>query len=78
MAFLDGTIVNVALPSIAKDFDTPFSALQWTMNAYMVTLTALLLFGGNLGDRLGRRKVFVWGLVAFTTASILCGLHVRR
>lgn len=74
MAFLDGTIVNVALPSIAKDFDTPFSALQWTMNAYMVTLTALLLFGGNLGDRLGRRKVFVWGLAAFTTASILCGL----
>lgn len=74
MAFLDGTIVNVALPSISEDFDTSFSSLQWTMNAYMVTLTALLLFGGNLGDRLGRRKVFVWGLVAFTGASIICGL----
>lgn len=74
MAFLDGTIVNVALPSISEDFGASFSSLQWTMNAYMVTLTALLLFGGNLGDRLGRRKVFVWGLAAFTTASIICGL----
>ncbi len=74
MAFLDGTVVNVALPAIGRDLDASFTGLQWTVNAYLITLTALLLLGGNLGDRLGRRSVFVWGLAAFTTASVVCGL----
>jgi EmrB/QacA subfamily drug resistance transporter len=73
MAFLDGTVVNVALPAIGRDLDASFTGLQWTINAYLVTLTALLLFGGSLGDRIGRRTVFVWGLVAFTLASVVCG-----
>lgn len=74
MVFLDGTVVNVALPSISRDLGATFSDLQWTINGYMVTLTALLLFGGSLGDRLGRRRVFVWGLAGFTLASIVCGI----
>jgi EmrB/QacA subfamily drug resistance transporter len=74
MAFLDSTVVNVALPAIGADLDTSVSELQWTVNAYLVTLSALLLLGGSLGDRLGRRTVFVTGLVAFTGASVLCGL----
>ncbi len=74
MAFLDGTVVNVALPAIGRDLDTSFAGLQWTVNAYLITLTALLLLGGNLGDRLGRRAVFVWGLGAFTVASVVCAL----
>ncbi|MCB1256060.1 MAG: MFS transporter [Microthrixaceae bacterium] len=74
IVFLDGTIVNVALPSISKDMSADFKALQWVLNGYMVTLTALLLVGGGLGDRLGRRKVFVWGLAGFTAASVVCGI----
>jgi len=66
IAFLDGTIVNVALPAIGRDLRTDVSGLQWTVDAYLVTLTALLLFGGALGDRFGRRRVFVVGLVSFT------------
>lgn len=74
IAFLDGTIVNVALPAIGKDLDTGVSGLQWTVDAYLVTLTALLLFGGALGDRFGRRRMFVAGLASFTVASVACGL----
>lgn len=74
IAFLDGTVVNVALPAIGEDLDTPLAGLQWIVNAYLVTLSALLLLGGSLGDRLGRRRVFVTGLGAFTVASVLCGL----
>lgn len=74
MAFLDGTIVNVALPSIGEDFDATLAGLQWILNAYLVTLTALLLLGGSLGDRFGRRRVFTAGVWLFTAASLLCGL----
>jgi EmrB/QacA subfamily drug resistance transporter len=74
VAFLDGTIVNVALPAIAEDLDATLGDLQWVLNAYLVTLTALLLLGGVLGDRYGRRRVFLIGLGAFTAASVLCGL----
>jgi EmrB/QacA subfamily drug resistance transporter len=74
IAFLDGTIVNVALKAIGVDLDTGVSGLQWTVDAYLVTLTAFLLFGGALGDRFGRRKIFVTGLVSFTVASVACGL----
>src|SRR5262245_54806968 len=72
IAFLDSTVVNVALPAIARDLDTDTAALQWTVDAYLVTLTALLLFGGAVGDLYGRRKTFVGGLIAFTIASIAC------
>src|SRR5262245_35302869 len=59
MAFLDGTVVNVALPSISDDLGTSVSGLQCIVNAYLVTLSALLLLGGSLGDRYGHRRVFV-------------------
>ena len=74
MAFLDGTIVNVALPSIAADLDTDLQGLQWVLDAYLVTLTALVLLGGSLGDRLGRARVFRIGVVSFTAASVACGV----
>src|SRR5690606_22840600 len=74
IAFLDSTVVNVALPAIGDELDASVGGLQWTVNAYLVTLSALLLLGGSLGDRYGRRRVFVLGLVAFTAASLLCGL----
>ena len=74
IAFLDGTIVNVALRAIGQDLDTGVSGLQWTVDAYLVTLTALLLFGGALGDRFGRRRIFIAGLASFTVASVACGL----
>ncbi|HEX2117638.1 MAG TPA: MFS transporter [Acidimicrobiales bacterium] len=74
MAFLDGTVVNVALPAIGRDFDADLSGLQWTIDAYLLTLGALLLLGGALGDRYGRRRLFEVGLVAFSVASALCGL----
>ncbi|MFB7931394.1 MFS transporter [Streptomyces sp. NPDC056039] len=74
MALLDSTVVNVALPRIGRDLDANLSALQWTVNAYMVTLAGLILLGGALGDRFGRRKVFVVGVVWFAVASLLCGI----
>jgi EmrB/QacA subfamily drug resistance transporter len=74
MAFLDSTIVNVALPAIAEDLDATTGDLQWVLNAYLVTLSAFVLLGGSLGDRYGRRRAFLFGLVGFTGASVLCGL----
>lgn len=74
MALLDSTVVNVALPRIGRDLDADLGALQWTVNAYMVTLAGLILLGGALGDRFGRRKVFVVGVLWFAAASLLCGL----
>ncbi|MEO7197624.1 MAG: MFS transporter, partial [Solirubrobacterales bacterium] len=56
LAFLDGTVVNVALPAIGEDFDAPTSSLQWILNGYLLTLASLILLGGSLGDRLGRRR----------------------
>ncbi|MGK5534005.1 MFS transporter, partial [Streptomyces sp. URMC 129] len=61
-------------PRIGADLDVPLSDLQWTLNAYMLTLAGLILLGGGLGDRFGRRRVFVWGVAWFTVASLLCGL----
>ena len=74
MASLDGTVVNVALPRIGSDLDAGLTALQWTVNAYTLTLAGLLLLGGSLGDRLGRRRVFVFGVLWFTAASAGCAL----
>jgi EmrB/QacA subfamily drug resistance transporter len=74
MALLDSTVVNVALPRIGRDLNADLAALQWTVNAYMVTLAGLILLGGSLGDHYGRRKIFVIGVVWFAAASLLCGL----
>ena len=74
VAFLDGTVVNVALPAIAEDLDASLGDLQWVLNAYLVTLSALVLLGGSLGDRYGRKRAFLAGLYLFTAASMLCGL----
>src|SRR5437867_10924567 len=72
MAFLDGTVVNVALPRIGEDLDASTSALQWVLNGYLLTLASLILLGGSLGDRYGRRGIFVIGVAVFTVASVLC------
>lgn len=74
MAMLDSTVVNVALPRIGRDLNADLATLQWTVNAYMVTLAGLILLGGSLGDLYGRRRIFVTGVVWFATASLLCGL----
>jgi EmrB/QacA subfamily drug resistance transporter len=71
---LDSTIVNVALPRIGRQFGSSLAGLQWTVNAYTLTLAGLILLGGSLGDRFGRRKVFMIGVVWFALASALCGL----
>ena len=74
MAFLDGSVVNVALRTIGTDLDASLAELQWITNAYLLTLSALILLGGSLGDRFGRRRIFVVGTVWFALASLLCGL----
>ena len=72
MAQLDATVVNVALPAIGADLGGGLTTLQWTLNAYTLTLSGLLLLGGSLGDRMGRRRIFVFGVLWFTAASIGC------
>ena len=74
MTMLDGTVVSVALPAIGRDLHASLDGLQWTVNGYTLTLAALILLGGSLGDRLGRRRVFLVGVVWFAAASLLCGL----
>ncbi|HEY5193434.1 MAG TPA: MFS transporter [Solirubrobacteraceae bacterium] len=69
---LDNTIVNVALPSIGRELHAPVSDLQWTVDAYTLVLASLLMLGGSMGDRLGRRRVFQTGLAVFTLSSLLC------
>jgi EmrB/QacA subfamily drug resistance transporter len=73
-AFLDATVVNVALPAIAEEFESDLASLQWVLTAYLLTLGSLLVLGGSLGDLYGRRRVFVIGLLGFGLASALCGL----
>src|SRR6185312_8622140 len=74
MLLLDITVVNVALPSIRKDLGASFSDLQWVVDAYALTLAALVLTAGSLADRLGRRRLFGAGLLIFSGASLLCAL----
>ena len=74
MAFLDGTVVNVALPDIGRDLGASTSSLQWILNGYLLTLASLILLGGSLGDRHGRRRIFVFGVSLFTVASLLCAV----
>jgi EmrB/QacA subfamily drug resistance transporter len=74
MAFLDSTVVNVALPSLGRDFNATVPQLQWILNGYTLTLAAFVLLGGALGDRYGRRKIFLLGVLWFSVASLACGL----
>ncbi|MDF5758268.1 MFS transporter [Spongiactinospora sp. TRM90649] len=74
MALLDSTVVNVALPTLGRGLHADMAGLQWTVNAYTLTLAGLILLGGSLGDRYGRRKIFLIGVVWFAAASAACGL----
>lgn len=74
IAMLDGTVVNVALKTIGEDLDATLAELQWVTNGYLLSLASLILLGGSLGDRFGRRRVFVWGVTGFALASLLCGI----
>jgi len=74
IAFIDSTVVNIALPHIGADLGANAESLQWTVNGYTLPLAAFILLGGSLGDRFGRRRVFVVGVTWFAVASLLCGL----
>ena len=74
IAFLDGSVVNSALPHIRRTYDSSLSSQQWVVTGYLLTLGSLLVVGGSLGDLYGRRKMFVYGLVGFSVTSMLCGL----
>jgi EmrB/QacA subfamily drug resistance transporter len=74
MAFIDSSVVSVALPAMQADLSAPVREAQWIVNSYMLLLGALILIGGAAGDRFGRRRIFLIGLVAFTAASVLCGV----
>src|SRR5438552_6724134 len=74
MAFIDGSVVNVALPVIQRDLNATTSDVQWIMEAYSLFLAALILVGGSLGDHFGRRRIFAIGIAIFTLSSIWCGL----
>src|ERR1700690_568017 len=74
MVFLDGTVVNIAVPAIGRDLHAGIAGVQWVLDGYLVVLSALLLLGGSLGDRYGRRRVFAIGLWVFTASSVLCGI----
>jgi EmrB/QacA subfamily drug resistance transporter len=73
MAMLDSTVVNVALPTIGRQLHASLGGLQWTVTGYTLTLAGLILLGGSLGDRVGRRRVFLIGVIWFALASALCG-----
>jgi EmrB/QacA subfamily drug resistance transporter len=74
MAFIDGSVVNVALPALEKNLETSVALIQWVINSYTLSLAALILIGGAAGDRFGRRRIFVSGIAIFASASIWCGL----
>lgn len=74
MTFIDGTVVNVALPALQRDLGATITDVQWVIEAYALFLGSLILVGGSLGDQLGRRRVFLSGVVVFTIASVFCGI----
>src|SRR5580693_7620305 len=74
MTFIDATVVNVALPALQADLHATITDVQWVIEAYALFLGALILVGGSMGDQVGRKRVFLSGVVFFTVASILCGM----
>src|SRR5712691_3061134 len=76
MSFIDATVVNVALPALQADLHATITEVQWVVEAYALFLGALILVGGSMGDQFGRKKVFLVGVVFFTTASVLCGVAI--
>src|SRR5258707_4954620 len=74
MTFIDATVVNVALPALQTNLHATITDVQWVIEAYALLLGALILVGGSLGDQFGRKRVFLFGVVFFTAASILCGI----
>ena len=77
LAFVDGSVVNVGLPAIAKSLHGDTADLQWLINAYLLPLTALLLLGGAVGDRFGPRRIMVFGVVLFAIGSALCAVETN-
>src|SRR3989475_6519522 len=74
MTFIDGTVVNVALPALQADLHATITDVQWVIEAYALFLGALILVGGSMGDQFGRKRVFLFGVVFFTVASVACGV----
>src|SRR6195256_6915634 len=74
MTFIDATVVNVALPALQSDLQATITDVQWVIEAYALFLGALVLVGGSMGDQFGRKRVFLFGVIAFTAASVLCGI----
>src|SRR3954470_11365186 len=74
MTFIDATVVNVALPALQADLHATITDVQWVIEAYALLLGALILVGGSMGDQFGRKRVFLFGVVFFTAASMLCGI----
>src|SRR6476659_6799153 len=74
MAFIDGTVVNIALPALQREFNASVFDAQWVIESFALFLSALLLVGGAAGDRFGRRRVFAIGVTLFTAASVWCGV----
>jgi MFS family permease len=78
LAFIDGTVVNVALPALQRELGATVADVQWVIEAYALFLSALLLVGGAMGDRFGRRRVYATGIALFASASAACGLAAGR
>jgi MFS family permease len=76
MGSIDGSVVNVTLPAMQRDFAAAFGTLQWVMNGYLLALANLILLGGAAGDRVRRRRVFIAGLCLFVAASVACAFAV--
>src|SRR3979490_2395466 len=74
MAFIDSTALNVVLPSLQKSLNATGADLFWLLNAYLLMLASLILIGGSLGDKLGRKKIFMAGIVIFMAGSATCGV----
>ena len=74
LSFIDGSVVNVAIPAIRDDLGGTLASMQWVVNGYLLMLASLILLGGSAGDRFGRRRIFLIGLVGFTSASLACGI----
>src|SRR3981081_2823122 len=74
LAFIDGSVVNVGLPAIGRSFHADATGLQWVVNAYLLPLSALLLLGGAAGDRFGRRRLLIVGVLLFGLASLACAV----